>query len=121
MSESKGFSGLEGPGEEAGRWGARAGKETCASVSGVGPGAAWGLGRGLPWTGLSMVPFTPSFYRVTNFCQVDKKRNLVGVNAAVSQGGKAHSLYAAMNRGSWVLPGGMSSCFLPMQLGWEES
>lgn len=68
-----------------------------------------------------MFLFTPSFYRVTNFCQVDKKRNLVGINAAVSQGDKAYSLYVAMNRGSWVLPGGMSSCFLPMLLGWEES
>lgn len=36
-----------------------------------------------------MLPFTTSFYRVANFCQVDKKRNSVGINVAVSQGGKA--------------------------------
>lgn len=48
MSESKGFSGLEVSRARGWVMGAAAGKETCASVSGVGPGAAWGLGRGFP-------------------------------------------------------------------------
>lgn len=84
---------LRHPGEEAGEWGAGPGKRLVLLLSGVGVGEGASLDR----TGLSMFPSIgcPSFYRVTHFCQGDKKRYLVGINAAVSQGGKAHRLCAA--------------------------